>query len=198
MKKTKIISFLVPLFIVSASLIGVNGRAAYADSGVRGEPDVRGSSDIGSGSVDLVVRQVSRDAVTRHGSRGGYVGSRGGYVGSRGGYLGGRGGYIAPRYGGHVGSRHSSHFHGSIWIGPGLGFWDPFYYPYYSYPSYRYYSPPTTVVVPQQPQEFIMQEPRQEETGFWYYCKNPEGYYPYVERCPSGWMKVLPDITPPD
>lgn len=30
---------------------------------------------------------------------------------------------------------------------------------------------------------------------WWYLCKNPSGYYPYVPRCPSGWERVSP--TPP-
>lgn len=24
----------------------------------------------------------------------------------------------------------------------------------------------------------------------WYYCKNPEGYYPYIKACPAGWQTV--------
>lgn len=31
---------------------------------------------------------------------------------------------------------------------------------------------------------------------WWYMCKKPAGYYPYVKECPSGWEKVAP--TPPD
>lgn len=30
---------------------------------------------------------------------------------------------------------------------------------------------------------------------WWYFCKNPNGYYPYVRECQSGWEKVSP--TPP-
>ena len=30
---------------------------------------------------------------------------------------------------------------------------------------------------------------------WWYACKKPAGYYPYVKECPSGWEKVSP--TPP-
>src|SRR2546428_12259210 len=30
----------------------------------------------------------------------------------------------------------------------------------------------------------------------WYYCANPQGYYPYVQQCPGGWRPVAP--TPPD
>jgi hypothetical protein len=27
---------------------------------------------------------------------------------------------------------------------------------------------------------------------FWYYCDRPQGYYPYVAQCPSGWRAVAP------
>jgi len=27
---------------------------------------------------------------------------------------------------------------------------------------------------------------------YWYYCPNPQGYYPYVQQCPAGWMTVIP------
>jgi hypothetical protein len=30
---------------------------------------------------------------------------------------------------------------------------------------------------------------------YWAYCQNPEGYYPYVQDCPGGWLAVVP--TPP-
>jgi hypothetical protein len=43
-----------------------------------------------------------------------------------------------------------------------------------------------------------MQTPQPPESGYWYYCKDAKGYYPYVKRCPSGWMKVVPSSSPPD
>ncbi len=30
----------------------------------------------------------------------------------------------------------------------------------------------------------------------WYYCEDPEGYYPYVRECPSGWKPVSPAPVP--
>src|ERR1700681_633280 len=27
---------------------------------------------------------------------------------------------------------------------------------------------------------------------YWYYCADPEGYYPYVQNCPTAWMLVAP------
>ena len=178
MKKTRFMALLMSMLL--ALPVVLTDRAAYADSGGRGGTSVSRESS-GRGGPEFVARQGGRDVVTRSGSRGGDIGSRGG-----------RGGH-STRF---VSPRHShGHFSGSIWIGPSWGVWDPFWYPYY--PSYRYYAPPT-VVVPQEPQEYILPESQQEETGYWYFCRNPEGYYPYVERCPSGWMRVVPDTTPPD
>jgi len=67
--------------------------------------------------------------------------------------------------------------------------------PYWGPPPY-YYPPPTVVVVPQQPQTYVQRNQRQ-ESDYWYYCQNPQGYYPYIKSCPGGWMKVVPDTVPP-
>jgi hypothetical protein len=66
--------------------------------------------------------------------------------------------------------------------------------PYWGPPAYYYPAPPV-VVVPQQPQGYVQQN--QQESGYWYYCQNPQGYYPYIKSCPGGWMKVVPDTVPP-
>ena len=42
----------------------------------------------------------------------------------------------------------------------------------------------TQIPVPSEPQQ-----------SYWYYCQDPQGYYPYVRNCPGGWQQVLP--TPP-
>ena len=80
--------------------------------------------------------------------------------------------------------------HVGIWVGP--GWWDP--YPSYSYPYYPYYREPPIIV--QQPEVYVQPAPAPvQQPSYWYFCKDPQGYYPYVNRCPSGWMKVVP--TPP-
>jgi hypothetical protein len=61
-------------------------------------------------------------------------------------------------------------------------------------PPYVYPQPPV-VVAPQQPQTYVQRNP--EENNYWYYCQNPQGYYPYIKSCPGGWMKVVPDTVPP-
>ena len=67
--------------------------------------------------------------------------------------------------------------------------------PYFSYPYYPYY-PPSIVTVPSSPPVYIERPapPVQQQfpAGYWYYCNNPEGYYPYVADCPAGWRQVDP------
>jgi hypothetical protein len=75
-----------------------------------------------------------------------------------------------------------------VYIGPG-----PWYYgppPYAYYPPYPYYPP--VVTVPSAPPTYIQQgeaEPAP-PLSYWYYCEQPQGYYPYVKQCPGGWQKV--------
>ncbi len=101
--------------------------------------------------------------------------------------------------GDHHGSGHFHgsryHFSGGVWIGPGWSGWGPWWwgapgYPYYPY--YPYYSPP--VVIQQQPPVYVQPAPQPEEQSYWYYCPNPQGYYPYVKQCPKGWLKVIPPV----
>jgi len=120
------------------------------------------------------------------------------------------GGRSGPYGGGyHGGGYHrGGHYHHSggsrVYFGGYFGYpWFPYYaypfgyyphaYPYgypYAYPAYPYtypdysntYDQPTVYSEPEQPYS-------------WYYCREPEGYYPYVTSCPGGWTKVVP--TPP-
>ncbi len=90
---------------------------------------------------------------------------------------------------------HGGHFRAGVWIGPG---WWPAY-PYYpGYVQPYYVSPP--VAIREAPEEYIQQESSQapEGTNYWYYCRNPKGYYPHIKRCPDGWLKVAPSPAPPD
>jgi hypothetical protein len=94
----------------------------------------------------------------------------------------------------------ASHGRTRVTVGVGFGFgypywgspwgpWGPWgYYPYpYSYP----------VVVQQQPVTYIEQNPGAAsspaaESGWWFYCDQSRGYYPYVRECPTGWQRVPP------
>jgi hypothetical protein len=91
--------------------------------------------------------------------------------------------------GGHGGF----HVRSSIWFGP--GWWGPWGYPYYYDPyypySYPYYAEPSVVIEKQAP-VYVQPNRQQEESDYWYFCTKPQGYYPYIKRCPVGWLKVVP------
>ena len=80
-----------------------------------------------------------------------------------------------------------------IVIGPGWGpWWGWPYYPYY--PNYS----PSPVIIQQEPETYIQQPPQEDVPNYWYFCQDPKGYYPYVKKCPKGWLKVVPPSAPSD
>ncbi len=95
---------------------------------------------------------------------------------------------------GHGG--HGGHGHWSVWIGPGWGLWDPWWWgaPYYPY-SYCPYGAAYPYYSPQRPSEYVEPTPQEEQT-YWYFCPDAKNYYPYVKQCPSGWLKVIPSVPP--
>lgn len=56
------------------------------------------------------------------------------------------------------------------------------YPPYYAYPPRERETPPV----------YIEREREGRESGYWYYCRHPEGFYPDVKDCPDGWERVAP------
>jgi hypothetical protein len=92
-------------------------------------------------------------------------------------------------HGGH--SFHGGHRWGGLGVTIGVGpYWGPYWWPY-SYPyAYSYVYPytylPQVYVQPSQP--LSIQPPS--SPPVWYYCDNPQGYYPYVQQCPGGWRTV--------
>ena len=113
-------------------------------------------------------------------------------------------------YRGHGGSGWHSNVGVAIMIDPFLfmpGYYPrPYYYPPYYYSPYYaspYYYPPAVVTVPAEPPVYIergeVAEPAPQASASWYYCADPQGYYPYVEQCPGGWQAVSPrPSTAPD
>lgn len=89
--------------------------------------------------------------------------------------------------------------HGRPHIGVVIGpMWPPYYVP-----RPLYYYPPYMPVVIEPPPVYIeqippvtMAPPAPEPIRYWYYCAGPRAYYPYVNECPGGWMKVLPQVPP--
>ena len=121
--------------------------------------------------------------------------------GHGGGWGGGHDGGWGGGHGGGWGGEHGGGWGGGWGWGPSIGLGLDLGlsgYPYYCSPYYPYYSPapvieqPTAEIyaepVPSQPSQPVQQT-------YWYYCRAPEGYYPYVKQCPGGWMKVVP--SPP-
>lgn len=152
---------------------------------------------------------VITDPVLARGGSGSQAGGGGG--GSIGGIgIGGRhfGGGHRHFRGGHGGfsggHRHSfigGHRHNHFIFGLGLGgFYNPGYYgygygyrPYYRSSYYRYPSYYRSSLVTSAPIIYVQREEiAQPEINYWHYCRNPEGYYPYVKKCEEGWLRVAP------
>jgi len=133
-------------------------------------------------------------------ARGGYGGHGGWGGGYHGGYYGGyRGGYYGGFYGRGFYPYWGFGLGWGLWGWPLLG-WSYAGWPYYSYGGYPYlgwpyYSsayPSDTATAPP-----VYNEPEQQQPKYWYYCTNPQGYYPYIKNCPGGWLTVVPKVTPP-
>jgi hypothetical protein len=94
-------------------------------------------------------------------------------------------------------------FHGGGGHGRGFG-WGPLIglgvglgilgltYPYYGAPYHPGYGPAPMVQDPPYGSYEEPEPPQSIEPDYWYFCQNPEGYYPYLKHCPGGWMKVVP------
>lgn len=120
----------------------------------------------------------------------------------------------SARGGGHFrgyrGSWGGHHHHGAWGYGPiigfglgyglgyGAGYYGGFYPGWNRYGGYYGY-PPAVVSVPVNPPVYV-QQPRPAvqpyPSGYWYYCTNPEGYYPYVKECLTTWQPVEPKPSP--
>lgn len=155
----------------------------------------------------LMVGTLTSEAVFAAG--GGYGGWRGG-----GGWHGGGGWRGNGWGGGRVG----------IYLGAPIGFnfgYSPYPYyrtPYYGSPYYGspyYYSPAPAYYPPAyppvQPAPIIYTEQRNDppiktqeaprtsqdiQESWWYYCVDAKAYYPYINKCPGGWLRVAPQPAP--
>jgi hypothetical protein len=152
------------------------------------------------------------------GARGGGPGAGpGGAWHGGGGYGGGYGGdpHGGGYGGGYGGDRHGGGWYGG-WYGPNVGlylgspYWGAWPYSYgyswpygytwpygYSWPygyTYGYAAP--YGYAPREPSVYIEEAPQPPAPHYWYYCTSPAGYYPYVQRCASPWMTVVPQDVP--
>lgn len=103
-----------------------------------------------------------------------------------------------------------------IYLGAPIGFrYGSYPYPYYgtSYYGAPYYYPPAPIYYPvAQPapityiersdepqidtQEASNDSPQNAQASWWYYCVDAKAYYPYVNQCPGGWLRVAPQPAP--
>ncbi len=98
-------------------------------------------------------------------------------------------------------ARADGHHHGGVgfrahvFVGPYWGpYWGPGWWNPYWYPGPVYAGPP--VVVHEDPPVYIQQQPAEQPSSYWYYCESAKAYYPYVQQCPTGWLKVVPSPQP--
>lgn len=94
-------------------------------------------------------------------------------------------------HGHHHGHHHHHRHHGGAHIGLSFGaplYWHDYGRPWYGAPYYRY-----DVLVPVQPPVYIERNATPESRPTWYFCSNPQGYYPYVKQCSTDWRAVAPE-----
>jgi hypothetical protein len=70
--------------------------------------------------------------------------------------------------------RHSGRLGWWWWTNGGWFFYGAPVYPYPDYVSETYYQDSSDT----------------DTSNYWYYCRDPEGYYPYVRRCNGSWEPV--------
>jgi hypothetical protein len=90
-----------------------------------------------------------------------------------------------------AGGRHHHHGHGRISLGFHFGVPLGWYHPWYYAPPAYYYPVAPVVVQPPAPTTFVERsDVVPEGAGSWYFCRDSNGYYPYVKQCPGGWQRV--------
>ena len=85
---------------------------------------------------------------------------------------------------------------------PAPYYYYPRYYPrYYYYPQYYY--PPAVYGGPAPSAPVFIEQsppaPAPSSVGsgaYWYYCRDSQTYYPYVQQCASPWQQVTPNSGP--
>jgi hypothetical protein len=93
-------------------------------------------------------------------------------------------------------------FYGTRYYGTPY-YYPPAYYPpapsYYSYPLAQP-APVTYIERSDEPQVETQKAPNDSsqdgKQAWWYYCVDAKAYYPYVNQCPGGWLRVAPQPPP--
>lgn len=103
-------------------------------------------------------------------------------------------GHRSPSFARHPFFRHPGFygrgFYGSGFYGSGFYAGSPAYAPDQGY-AYGYDYPGD---YPGYAQSAAYAPP---QAQYWAYCRNPQGYYPYVSECSEAWLPVTPTSSPP-
>ena len=99
-------------------------------------------------------------------------------------------GYWGPSFGVYVGGPG---YWGAWPYGWGYGWGAGYGVPYAVSPVVVNATPAQPVIV-QPPIAQQVQPSEPPATSYWYYCTQPAGYFPYVQDCSQGWMKVVPQV----
>ena len=180
----------ISLFLTLVTILLTGASVSEAASGGRGGGGHGGGGHGGAGRGD-----------GGRGGGGGWHRGGGGWHGGGGSWHGGSGRRVGIYLGVPVG------------IGLGYGYYPYSYYgaPYYGTPNY--YAPVPAYYPQVQPAPMIYTEQSEDpqintqeapinsgksaQGSWWYYCVDANAYYPYVDQCPGGWLRVAPQ-PPPD
>ena len=140
------------------------------------------------------------------------TGGRAGPAGISGGGHAGGPGFSGGRHAGGGWNRGRSV---GIYLGAPIGFrYGSYPYSYYGAPYYggpyyppapAYYplvqpAPVTYIERSDEPQINTQVAPndssQDSQESWWYYCVDAKAYYPYVNQCPGGWLRVAPQPAP--
>ena len=97
---------------------------------------------------------------------------------------------------------HHHHHHHRGHVGIFFGVPAPIFYPrYHYYPGYYYPAPvavaPAPVYIERSEAPSPSAPTESSTTAYWYYCRDSQTYYPYVQQCASPWERVVPHSEPP-
>jgi hypothetical protein len=90
-------------------------------------------------------------------------------------------------------------YRGRVFIRPSIvvplgPYWGPYYWEPYPYYPPVVVTPPPQVYVQPAPQ---IPSPPPPASAYWYYCEDPQGYYPQVQQCSGDWQPVAPTPQAP-
>ena len=144
--------------------------------------------------MSLIVGTSTSQSVFGHGGGGsGWHGGGGGWRGGGGGWGGGSrvGIYLGAPIGFNFGYSPYSYYGAPYYASPYYYSPAPVYYPPVQQPTQVIYTE-RRVDPPMSSQESPTNSVQNVQNSWWYYCTASNAYYPYIKKCPGGWLRVAP------